>query len=65
MRKAVEHARRALDRNDKAPYAHLVLGASFHEKENKAEARKAYERFLSLCSDCRFADDIRAALKSL
>lgn len=65
MQKALDLAHRAERANAKAPYAQLVIGAVNHERGKKAEAKKAYESFLSLCPTCRYVKDITAALKSL
>ena len=65
MDQALKMARKAEAINSNAPYAQLVIGAILHERRKLPEAKKAYETFLQLCPGCRFANDIRAVLKSM
>ncbi|MCC6750496.1 MAG: DUF4388 domain-containing protein [Deltaproteobacteria bacterium] len=63
LKAALELARRTEAVRPEAPYAQLVIGSVLQEQGKPAEARTAYERFLSLCPDCRHAGEIRAFLK--
>jgi CheY-like chemotaxis protein/tetratricopeptide (TPR) repeat protein len=65
MKKAFALAQQAAAANPQAPYAQLVIGASMQERGKAGDARKAYETFLQVCPDCRYANDIRGVLKSL
>ena len=62
---AEKYARQAVALNEDAPYATLVLGMLAQEKNLTSEAKVAYQRFLKLCPDCRYARDIANVLKGL
>lgn len=65
MAKASDFAQKAKAANEQAPYVPLVMGAALYERGKLAEAKKAYEQFLNLCPTCRYANDVRLALKSM
>ena len=63
MRAANGQAQKALAVNPNAPYGHLVKGAYLDERGKGAAARREYRIFLRLCPKCRFAGEIRRAVK--
>ena len=63
MRTANKYATQALNANANAPYGHLVKGAYLDERGKAAAAKRAYRTFLRLCPKCRFAGEIRRAVR--
>jgi predicted TPR repeat methyltransferase len=52
-------ARTAASIHPEAPFAQLVIGSVEHNRGHTREAMRAYQRFLEVCPDCRFAREVR------
>ena len=62
---AIKHLRRAVALNAKNGQALVILGNVYQATGNNAKAKEAYQRYLQVAPNGKFADDIKLILNAL